>query len=287
MRLEKANIVKHIKLINLALYKNKDLKELMEINRKSWGINESTSYIKFLNYLKENTNLKEIRLKFPSRTEIAFSWREINIYELLFFLKPNAFFSHLTAMIFHKITSSDDKNIYLNIEQSPKINTLPTLEQKNLDFAFNKKVRLTNNKASFENYIIHLLSGKSTGQLGVIETTGFKTEKIRITDIYRTLIDITVRPSYSGGPRLVLKAYKLASNKIKIPILISYLKKMDFVYPYFQAVGFYLEHTQKFDEKEIELVQEYITKFDFYLDYGMRKTNYSKKWKLYYPQNLK
>ena len=41
--------------------------------------------------------------------------------------------------------------------------------------------------------------GTNTGNLGVIETESMNVEKIRVSNVERTLIDISLRPFYSGG----------------------------------------------------------------------------------------
>ena len=58
------------------------------------------------------------------------------------------------------------------------------------------------------------------GETGIdLATGGMQVEgdrrvgKIRLTNIERTLIDIAVRPVYSGGVFEVLKAYRLAKDK--------------------------------------------------------------------------
>ena len=80
-----------------------------------------------------------------------------------------------------------------------------------------------------------------TNNLGVIFFKDREGGSIPTTNIERTLIDIAVRPVYSGGVFEVLKAYKMAKDKVSINKLAAYLKKIGYVYPYHQVVGFYLE----------------------------------------------
>ena len=117
-------------------------------------------------------------------------------------------------------------------------------------------------------------------------TNGFDTEDFRVTDLERTLIDITVRPIYSGGVKKVLLAYKNASNRLSLSKLFDYLKNLDFIYPYHQAIGFYLEKSGIRINKILENITEKEFKYNFYLDYNMKNPKYSKTWKLYYPVDL-
>ena len=62
---------------------------------------------------------------------------------------------------------------------------------------------------------------------------------LRFTNLERTLIDATVRPVYAGGVFEVRKAYELAKEKVSVNRLAALLQKLDYTYPYHQAIGFY------------------------------------------------
>lgn len=55
-----------------------------------------------------------------------------------------------------------------------------------------------------EQRIVLLLSGKSTGDLGVESRQGANREELRMTGLERTLSDIAVRPTYAYGIYQVL-----------------------------------------------------------------------------------
>ncbi|MBI4465026.1 MAG: hypothetical protein HY647_10005 [Acidobacteria bacterium] len=105
------------------------------------------------------------------------------------------------------------------------------------------------------------------------------------TDVERTLIDIVVRPAYSGGLSAVCAAYKQAVHRIDVEYMFALLKNMEYAYPYHQSIGFLLqraglpEDRNPFSKKRAE--------FDFFLDYGINKPAYDKKWRVYYPASLK
>ena len=66
---------------------------------------------------------------------------------------------------------------------------------------------------------------------------------------------------------------------------MSYLFKLKHVYPYHQAIGFYLEKAE-YKANQIALVEKIEMKNDFYLDYQMKNSDYSSRWKLFYPKGL-
>jgi len=133
---------------------------------------------------------------------------------------------------------------------------------------------------------VRLLNGLHTGNSGVINMTGPEGEPLRVTDIERTLIDITVRPEYSGGPFEVLTAYKRASDRLSVNRLVALLKRIDYIYPYHQAIGFYLERAGAYKESQIQLLTKAGIKCDFYLMHQITEPHYSARWHLYYPKGL-
>jgi len=190
-------------------------------------------------------------------------------------------------MFFHGLTEQIPKTIYMNWEQTPKPRPKQKLEQKRMDWAFKRKTRLSQNTAEYQNIKIHLLNGMFTNNLGVTDGIGPNGEKIRLTDVERTLIDITVRPEYAGGVFEVLKAYRLAHNKVSINRLVATLKKINYIYPYHQAIGFYLETAGVYKQSQLDLLAQLEMKYDFYLIHQMKESDYSKKWRLYFPKGFK
>jgi predicted transcriptional regulator of viral defense system len=107
-----------------------------------------------------------------------------------------------------------------------------------------------------------------------------------VTDIERTLVDAAVRPAYAGGPLQVLHAYRLAGSKISLDRILTYLRKMKFIYPYHQAIGYYLEHSGAFNFSELQPLQKLGMDHKFYLDYGIENPAYIKEWQLYVPESM-
>jgi len=59
---------------------------------------------------------------------------------------------------------------------------------------------------------------------------------------------------------------------------------MDFIYPFHQAIGFYLVKAG-YDSKYVALFQKEIN-LRFYLTYNIRNKAFLGKWKLYYAKTL-
>jgi hypothetical protein len=183
------------------------------------------------------------------------------------------------------MTSKRPDQIYLNYPQERKTAGDSALDQNRIDLAFRGPVRVSKNSAAFRRNQILLLNSMGHKDLGIIEMAGPENTKIRITDVERTLIDIVVRPVYSGGLTNVLAAYRKARGKASISRLAKMLKALNFSYPYHQSIGFCLERSE-YKDAEIAFLRQFPIRFDFYLDYQMAETDYSNDWRLHFPKSL-
>jgi predicted transcriptional regulator of viral defense system len=130
-----------------------------------------------------------------------------------------------------------------------------------------------------------LLSGKDSDRLGVQETTGPQGETLEFTNIERTLIDITVRPAYAGGVQNVLHSYVQASENTNVQQLAEMLVELEYLYPYHQAVGFFLQ-SAGYQAEALAVLREPGLHHDFFLAHGMGKTKYDPEWRIHYPADF-
>jgi predicted transcriptional regulator of viral defense system len=142
---------------------------------------------------------------------------------------------------------------------------------------------------AIEDVRICMLNGMHTGQLGVIsmesDYDGSGPARVRVTNLERTLIDIAVRPFYAGGVTEVLTAFERAQGKASANRLVALLRRLNYVYPYHQAIGFYMERAG-YSDTALGLLRELPRNFDFYLTNQMRETDYVSQWRLHVPKGL-
>jgi hypothetical protein len=187
-------------------------------------------------------------------------------------------------MYLHGLIENIPQTIYTNREQSRKPRYASDLSQENLDRAFARPMRKTNQIAKYDRFKIYLLNGKHTGNLGVIDHD-LDQITIAITGLERTLVDAVVRPDYSGGIEEVLKAFTAAKGEASANKMLAILKKMDYIYPYHQALGFYLEKAG-YKESMLQLVEELGIEYNFYLTYQITDKVLNDRWKLYVPRRF-
>jgi hypothetical protein len=169
----------------------------------------------------------------------------------------------------------------VNKEQSAK-DSSSELSQAGINRAFSAKQRTFGFHFHHGQTTITLLNGKHSGRLGVMAITGSRGESLEVTDLERTLIDIAVRPAYAGGVRHVLTAYLLSRPRVSINRIATLLRRLDHVYPYRQAIGFYLAsagHTST----DLDVLRKPKLKFDFFLAHGMKHTRFDERWRIHFP----
>jgi predicted transcriptional regulator of viral defense system len=279
------NINAYFRKLDGELLSKRDIENILWEQRNKWGLDLSTQ--KFIDQLKE-LHLQEIEFSCPTygKSYIRYVWgKRVPFYRMCLSLKTNAYFSHHSAMYIHGLTDKKPEIIYVNAEQSAKQRKDSVLEQSRIDAAFRRKARTSQYIFSYNDRKICLLSGTNTNNLGVIDQETAEGEIVPVTNVERTLIDIVVRPFYAGGAKEILNAYKAGKDKVSAKKLVSMLKKINYAYPYHQAIGFYMERSN-FDTSSLNLLKKIGIKYNFYLDYNMKGTEYSQKWKIYFPKGL-
>jgi predicted transcriptional regulator of viral defense system len=261
-----------------------DLSEILRINREKWRLAGVTRKTDFIEFILEKGMLKEIEINLLNRTTKRYIFENASNYEIALSLRKDSYLSHYSAMFIHGLTDNVVKNIYTNLEQSKKPRKESSLAQERIDLAYSRPMRMTRNVAKVSQIDIYLLNGKNLNRLEVIEYS-YNDIILPITSIERTLIDIAIRPNYSGGVNEVLNAYQMAKGKFSVNRLVATLKEMNYLYPYHQVIGFYLERAG-YKKELIGLLEKIPIKYKFYLTYQMKDKDYSKKWNLYFPKGL-
>lgn len=286
LSIAKPDILKALDQLPSRVMRRKDIGHLLSTNRAFWRLAQATTLGPFIKYLLASTPMREIRLALPHRPETLYVWRDASPFAIAAAAKPNAYLCHYTAMQLHDLTLQVPETIYANFEQKPNPSSPGSLTQLGIDNAFKRPQRVTTNICEMEGHRLCLINGKHTKQLGVEDRRDEFGQPYRATGLERTLIDIAVRPYYAGGVSEVLGAYQRAAQRVSVNKLAATLQKMEFVYPYEQAIGFYLEHSGAVQGTRLDLLRGHPFEFDFYLTYGMKKTEYSPRWRIFFPAGL-
>jgi hypothetical protein len=274
------------------VWRQRDIAKILAEHRSFWRLTQGTTTSDFIAFLVTSAKLSKVIFPFPNPypREVRYAWGNVHLYDVMLTLKPNCHFSHYSAVRLHGLTEQVPKTTYLNFEQPLPSNSTGELTQRSIDAAFRRPARITHYVAETPRFRVCLLNGKNTKYLGVEDERG-RTDggqpigPIRLTSVERTLIDITVRPVYSGGVFEVLKAYRLAKDRVSVNKLTAILQNLKYIYPYHQVVGFYLDRAG-YKPALLDLLRRLPMTFDFYLEHQMRQTEYVKAWRLHVPKGF-
>ena len=264
------------------VFSKEDIRRIFEERRGLWNLPISYSLDKFIEQLVKREVLKNEQINFAGHYGMKERYvaGDQSIFKFATSLQPKSYLSHHSAVFLHGLTNQVPKNIYITFEQAKKRHIDRELEQDAIDGAFAHPQRKASSKAIRDGYTLIMLNGMFTNRLGVTTI-----DDIPVTNLERTLIDITVRPNYAGGVDAVLETYRNALPLLSMNKLIATLESLNYIYPYHQAIGFYLEKAG-YEGKKLEELRNKAMEFDFYLTYEMKEKKYSKQWKLYYPKEM-
>ena len=262
-----------------------EITRLLETRRRDWNLPDYLTTSLFLETLKHDGKMRALSIRSQSHQGapevVRFAWGEVSPFAIAVSLRSDAYLSHGSAVFLQALTEQVPKTIYVNKEQSPKPRPSKPVTQEGIDLAFSRPQRKSTFTYNLGDWTIVLLSGKNTGRLEVGPIT-VADSQVDVTRIERTLIDVTVRPSYGGGVFQVLEAYRSAKDKVSVNTLIATLKKLDYIYPYHQAVGFYMQKAG-YEKARYERLRSLGLKFDFYLSHGLTTRQLDPEWRLYAP----
>ncbi len=268
-----------------------ELSAMLKKYRQDWGLAVNMTVGEFIEFLLAESKLLCIQVKpknHPNaRVWTRYTWGDVSPFLLGVSYGKGAYLSHGTAVFLHALTDQLPNLIYVNKEQSVKRgDSASGLRQLAIDRAFrSSRQRYSQFEYAYERGRFLILSGKNTGSMEVGSIALEDGSTVPVTKLERTLIDIVVRPAYAGGVYMVLEAYRRAQPDVSTGTLLATLKRLDYVYPYHQAIGFYMQRAG-YKPEQYERFRNLGLNYDFYLANDLRDLTYDSAWRLYYPKGF-
>jgi len=268
------------------------------LSRYAPELMEGTRYCSvpaFIGALKEEGILRAHVLKAKNNKTVTIyssaALEALNPYELAAKMFPEGYFCNLSSIYFHSLTNQIPKTIYLcheTISGSRKAQA-DGITNALLRSVFIKKHRRTSYVFTVHDCEIVVVDRNKNSDYGVSTVHGHTAllpNSSRFTSVERALIDAIVSPQYNGGIVSVYTYFKKARQKIDGKRLMEIYRKLDFVYPYAQVLGFFLDSIG-LQKLATEIFNTYPPQHKFFVDRNAKASwNYDEKWKLYYPNGL-
>jgi hypothetical protein len=264
-----------------------ELANVISTFRPDWSLAERIRLDDVIGWMLEHTKLHQVAIHSEIRgSTVRYIWGDASPLEIAATLAPRGYFCHATAASLHGLLTYNPETIYLNREQSAKPASDGPLSQDAVDRAFSKKQRASQDVYHWGSTRVAILSGKHSGRLEVHrQSVGGLLGQIDVTGIERTLIDLTVRPDYAGGPVQVLEAFRRSKDRISVDRLLATLEALSYRYPYHQAIGFYMQRAG-YPEIEVAKLRALGTAVDFYVGYGVTERDFDSAWCVHFPRDL-
>lgn len=179
-----------------------DLESLFVDKAREWNLPPSMTQQTFVQMLLRRTKLRQLRLPSPNYSSLLrYGWgANISPISIAVSIKDDAFFSHGSAMWIHGL-GQDEKNIFINSEQSEKPRNFGRLTQDAIHRAFQNQQRRSKRIYKYQRATITVLNGKHTGRMDVGPSTSPSGHKVEVTSLERTLIDTVEDMSIFARPK--------------------------------------------------------------------------------------
>lgn len=262
------------------------LREVFNTHRESWSLAKRTEYNQFRTFLYDNRVLHREEIKFPSKSEVVIYKGNPTTFEKISSVTNSSYLSHITALFIHELTEQIPRHLYVTTPQKASSKNIKLTQDQILESS-SKAFKRSLNSIVYEEMLATALFGiKIDGVRQKMNHTFFGS--VYVSSLEKTLIDIAVRPEYSGGIDEVLNAYREAAGKFQPNDLARLLRKHKFLYPYHQTVGYYMEKSQAYKKMDLRIMSQPGITHKFMLVKGLSKEDcvYNERWKLYVPRGF-
>lgn len=182
-----------------------------------------------------------------------------------------------TALNLQGLNDFRKEYIFVSKERTTRIEQESiTLNQENIDNAFSKKPRRTNAYDKIDNHIVVLLEANNTDGFGLIEYDVYK-----VSSINRAFVEMITNIHYFQSSKNLIQVFKNIKNSLDIDKIYTIIDKFDFIYPYFQLAGFYLEKIG-FSKTELAKFYDKRTELKFYTEKNKNHYEFDEYWNIYY-----
>lgn len=254
-----------------------NLFEVLKVLKKKSLVSKSLSFNNFLlRLIDEGLNQFSINIRGHSKVRYTMN-KTFDIYSFCNTLERNGYFPMTTSLNIQNLSNYRNDYIFITKERTVRADFYDIkLKQEDIDRAFSKKPRRTNAHDKIEGYRVVMLETNNTSAYEIVDFNG-----VKVSSVNRTFVEIISNIHYFQSSNKVIELFKQMEIRLDIDIIYSVIEKFDFIYPYFQLAGFYLE---RIGYKREQLKQFYTKKTDlkFYTEKNKEKYSFDEYWNIYY-----
>ncbi|MCC5847045.1 MAG: hypothetical protein JJU29_03045 [Verrucomicrobia bacterium] len=203
---------------------------------------------------------------------------------------PSGHFCHYTSVVYHGLTNQVPNRVYIRKRDVGSNRSRPDrLSDLQIRTQFLKPHRRSGDTENLGGGTIVFIAGRLHDEIGVVsvpsDDSGFP-QGSRITNLERCLIDAVVAPHYNGGITTLPGLFEEAVEQLDILKLIEHYRELDFLYPYHQTLGFFLDHSGQ-EESAARWREHFPPTNRFFVDKDAKSSwPYDPKWQVHYPRGL-
>ncbi len=243
-------------------------------------IPQTTTLQHFSKFLVDNTILHQITLEIDKKVYTRYSINsELDLFYFIKSIHERGFFSMSTALNMQGIIEYRPELIFFSNELSKKEDNKEKLTQDKIDSAFKKKYRYTQKITAVSNtkFTLIQLEPKHTNNYGVITTD----QGFYVSSINRALVEMVVNIQYFNDFQTLVNIFKPIKERLNIKDIVTIIEKFDFIYPYYNSIGFFLEELG-FTKDELSVIHQKISDLIFYTEKEKAHYQFNEYWKVYF-----
>ena len=249
------------------------LYELKEEKLVSIGLTSNDFLLKLLD---DGLAIYSVKIRNIIKARYILS-EKFDIYDFAYSLENRSFFPMFTALNIQKLSDFRDNFVFVSKERSQRTSfKSKDIKQEAIDVAFSKKPRLTQARDKINGFNLVVLESNNTEEFEIIEYANYK-----VSSVNRAFVEIISNIQYFKSPEDVIEQFSAIYDEFDLDKIYEVIKRFDFVYPYYQLAGYYLEQIG-YDRTELYKFHKKKSKLKFYTIKNKESYSFDEYWNIYY-----
>ncbi len=267
----------------LDIVKKKDFMSIVDIENLLYELKKEklvsiglTSNDFLLKLLDDGLAVYSVKIRNIIKARYILS-EKFDIYDFAYSLENRSFFPMFTALNIQKLSDFRNNFVFVSKERSQRTSfKSKDINQEAIDIAFAKKPRLTQARDKINGFNLVVLESNNTEEFEIIEYGNYK-----VSSVNRAFVEIISNIQYFKSSEDVIEQFSAIYKEFNLNKIYEVIEKFDFVYPYYQLAGYYLEQIG-YSRTELNKFHKKKTKLKFYTVKNKESYSFDDYWNIYY-----